>query len=462
MGTQEIENEATTPASEPDVAGAGGLAAEIVTTGTEILLGEIVDTNAAWIAQQLRDIGVNLYYKTTVGDNFGRISQVIAQAMARSHVVIVSGGLGPTVDDVTRHAIAAATACELKAHPDALAALKARFERLGVQMTENNLQQALIPDGATIIENPVGTAPGFIVETTRDGHTSAVIALPGVPREMKHLMAETVLPYLRKRAGNVGVISRRVLRTIGIGESMIDARLSELMHGNNPTVGLAAHTAQADVRITARGNTAEQAESMLDGLENEIRRRIGDHIYSTEPGQSIEEVVAMELGKRGAGLAVVEAQTRGAIVARLSAVAGGTVVRQGWSDAHATDQGETAGENGAGEGLQTAPPEVSQLLLQQGGAGPNKSEQVAAAARAGAQAAGAAIGLAVYSSPHGDNGVFGNEQGETVVAVYCEPGLSLSAGDVARTILLPYAAGDEYSLIRIGNQVLGLLWNLLK
>ena len=169
--------------------------AEIVTTGTEILLGDIVDTNAAWIAQQLREAGVNLYYKTTVGDNEPRVRGVIEQCMQRCDAIIVTGGLGPTVDDITRQAIAAATGRTLVLHEGALETLKPRFARFGSQMTENNLQQAYIPEDSILIENPVGTAPGFIVETER----CAVIALPGVPREMKQLMTATVLPYLRRK-----------------------------------------------------------------------------------------------------------------------------------------------------------------------------------------------------------------------------------------------------------------------
>lgn len=429
------------------VAPVGGLAAEIVTTGTEILLGEIVDTNAAWIAQQLRDIGVNLYYKTTVGDNFGRIVQVISQARSRSNVVIVSGGLGPTVDDVTRHAIAAAAGRELEMHPEALDALKARFARLGAQMTENNLQQALIPQGAILIENPVGTAPGFIVEAETDGHFSAVIALPGVPREMKHLMTETVLPYLRGRTGNVGVIARRVLRTIGIGESMIDDRLGELMHGQNPTVGLAAHTAQADVRITARGDSADAAEGMLDKLEAEIRRRIGDNIYSTVPGQSIEEVVSNELARHKATVAVVEQHAQGALAARLANIGGGEAVRQSWQD---EQQPDSPGD------LVTAWTRALRADAD------DKTVAALQLAQQAAEAAGAHVGIAILGSRGTDNGVYGQDGGQTAVAIYTTGALEIQGVERARTLLLPYGAGDEYSVIRIGNQALALLWNLLK
>ena len=293
--------------------------AEIVTTGTEILLGDIVDTNAAWIAQQLREAGVNLYYKTTVGDNEPRVRGVIAQSMQRCDAIIVTGGLGPTVDDITRQAIANATGRTLVLHEGALETLKQRFERFGSQLTENNIQQAYVPQDSILIENPIGTAPGFIVETER----CAVIALPGVPREMKRLMADTVLPYLRRKAGETGIIRRRILRTLGIGESTIDVILDDLMHAANPTTGLAAHTGQCDIRIAARAETAAEAEELLDRAEATIRQRMGEFIYSTTPGESYETVLVGKLlapaaERAGVTLAVVESNTRGALAERLA------------------------------------------------------------------------------------------------------------------------------------------------
>ncbi len=290
------------------------LSAEIVTTGTEILLGEIVDTNAAWIAQQLRDVGVNLYYKTTVGDNLKRVQSVITLCLSRSDIIIVSGGIGPTKDDITRQAIAEATGRPLVMHAGALETLKARFARFGAEMTENNLQQAMIPTGATLIENPVGTAPGFIVET----ESGTVIALPGVPREMKHLMLETVLPYLRERLDNEGIIRRRVLRTVGIGESTIDDRLSNFMTWANPTVGLAAHTAQCDVRITARASSATEADLMLDELEAAIRERIGEFVYSGTAEEPFATVVGRTLQLAGENVAILESNTAGNLAERLA------------------------------------------------------------------------------------------------------------------------------------------------
>jgi nicotinamide-nucleotide amidase len=288
------------------------LTAEIVTTGTEILLGDIVDTNAAWIAQQLRDAGVNLYYKSTVGDNEARIRGVVAQALGRSDVVIVTGGLGPTVDDVTRQAIAAATGRELLLDEDALRTLEARFARFGSPMTANNRVQAMIPAGATLIPNPMGTAPGFIVE---EGGR-AVIAVPGVPREMKAMLENTVLPWLRARTG-AAVIRRRILRTIGMGESAIDDLLGDLMHGANPTVGLAAHLGQVDVRIAARADDAGEADGLLDALEEQVRARLGNIVYSATPGEPFEAVVARALRDAGVHAVLLETNTGGNIAARL-------------------------------------------------------------------------------------------------------------------------------------------------
>ncbi|HMN28412.1 MAG TPA: CinA family nicotinamide mononucleotide deamidase-related protein [Caldilineaceae bacterium] len=409
---------------------ASGLKAEIITTGTEILLGEIVDTNAAWIAQQLREAGVNLYYKTTVGDNEARIREVVELGMSRSDVVICSGGIGPTVDDVTRQAIAKATGRPLILHEDALATLKERFARFGVAMTENNLQQAYIPEGALLIPNPVGTAAGFIVETER----STVLSVPGVPREMKHLMTETVLPYLRTRAGHTGIIRRRVLRTIGIGESMIDATLGQLMYGSNPTVGLAAHTAQVDVRITARAESAEAAEVMLDALETEVRRHLDRYIYSVTPGESYETVVVRRLQSAGATLSLLETNTRGTLAARIhSAVPEFDPLIGNWVAGESTIPASLVSHLPAGEPADLAAVEA----------------HAAAAATALQAESGATLALVLLGSAGADEGVYGRRSGETWLA------LASAAG--VKTTHCPFGGQDEYTLIRIGNQALGLL-----
>ena len=291
---------------------------ELVTSGTEILLGDIVDTNAAWIAQQLREIGVNLYYKTTVGDNEPRLRGVLEMALARSDVVLVTGGLGPTADDITRDAIANATGCPLERHLDIEENLRERFARWGYQrMSENNLRQALIPESATVLENPVGTASGFITFDRLHGRGGKVIAMPGVPREMKRMMADLVLPFLQDLTGGVGVIRRRILRTVGIGESSLDAELDDLMDSDNPTMGLAAHLGQADVRIAARAVSADEAEGLLDQMEEKVRAVIGNYIYSTTPEETVESVLAGLLQNADASVALLETVSGGAIAERM-------------------------------------------------------------------------------------------------------------------------------------------------
>lgn len=407
------------------------LNAEIITSGTEILLGDIVDTNAAWIAQQLREAGVNLYYKSTVGDNELRLRGVIELGMTRSDVIIITGGLGPTVDDITRDAIANATGCPLELHEGAISTLQARFARFGATMTDNNRQQALIPHGAILIENPVGTAPGFIVETTR----CAVIALPGVPREMKQLMADSVLPYLRARLGSQAVIRRRILRTFGIGESTIDHRLGELLRCSNPTVGLAAQTGQCDIRIAARAEDAATAEGLLDVIETEVRRELGEFIYSTVPGESYESVLVRQLQSAGVTLALLETNTRGALAARLSAAepAYNPLLKQ-----IVTDDESLPAMLGKAP---SSEPESHQML----------ASQSASWLRT---VSGATLGVALVGTSGADEGVFGRQAGATWLAI-------ADSKQVANTHIA-FGGQDDYTHVRIGNQTLATLRRWLK
>lgn len=280
--------------------------AEIIAIGTEILLGEITDTNSVFIARQLRDYGINLYYMTSVGDNRHRIADAIRIAMSRAQVVITCGGLGPTVDDMTRIAVADATGRELEFRQELLDQIAARFATFRVQMTENNRQQAYLPQGSIALENPVGTAPSFIVN-----HNEVdVISLPGVPREMKYLFTEKVVPYLRQKY-QLGVIKARVLKTAGIGESMLDSMIGrELLEGANPTVGLAAHSGQVDVRITAKADTVEEAMVSIARIEQELMGRIGKHVYGHDEDR-LERVLADNLKSVGKKIAIIEAGTGG-------------------------------------------------------------------------------------------------------------------------------------------------------
>jgi nicotinamide-nucleotide amidase len=286
--------------------------AEIISIGTEILLGEITDTNSVYIARALRDIGVNLYFMTSVGDNEQRITEAIRIALLRAQVVITTGGLGPTVDDVTRQAVARATNRELIFHQELLDNIAERFSGFRVNMTENNRRQAYLPQAALVIENPVGTAPSFIVEIGNN----IIISLPGVPREMKFLMIERVIPYMRERY-QLGVIKAHILRTAGIGESMLDDLIGEdLLQASNPTVGLAAHSGVVDVRITAKGDSPEEADRMIAEVEKQLRTRIGSYVFGTGD-ETIEHALINRLYARGIRLAVSETGIGGAISSRL-------------------------------------------------------------------------------------------------------------------------------------------------
>lgn len=295
------------------------LSGEIVTTGSELLLGQIVDTNAAWMAQRLNEIGIHLYYKSTVGDNEQRLSELLGTCIQRSEVVIVTGGLGPTADDITRQALARAVGVPLRPHEPTLEALRKRFSNWGTQMTANNSQQALLPEGAELVPNPVGTAPGIRVQSGE----CTLFALPGVPREMKRMMSDHVIPFLRELTGGQGVIQTRTLRTIGIGESMLDHELGDLLQSENPTVGLAAHTGQADVRITARGLDEIEADALLDGMEARVRQSVGQYVYSDRKDEDIGSHVADLLQGSGLKLLLMEQNTEGRIAERLRAASGG-------------------------------------------------------------------------------------------------------------------------------------------
>lgn len=260
--------------------------AEIITIGTEILLGEIQDTNTSYLARCLSGIGVDLFRTTSIGDNPGRIAQVINEAQARCDIVIMTGGLGPTVDDPTRQAVAQATDRVLEFHPDLWQKIQERFHRSGRTASENNRRQAYIPTGAVVIENPVGTAPSFLIETDR----CVLISLPGVPREMEYLVQNAVIPYLLDHFHLTGTIKVRVLHTASVGESQIDEKVGDLEELGNPTVGLLAYPGRTDIRIAVKADHDEEANKMLDLIAAEIYKRLGDAIYG-EDKQSLESVL---------------------------------------------------------------------------------------------------------------------------------------------------------------------------
>ena len=285
--------------------------AEIVMIGTELLLGEIVDTNAAMFAKALRDIGMDLLYKTTVGDNEDRIVGVLDIALDRSDVILTSGGIGPTVDDMTRQCVARATGRKLVYSKALENQIASRFRNFGREMADNNKRQAYIPEGAIPLENPMGTAPCFLSEDAKG--RGCVISLPGVPRELDYMLHKVVIPILIDRMGGSKITKVRVLRTCAVGESNIDRVIGDLMTESNPTVGLAAHAGQTDVRVTAKADTEEEADALIAPMEAELRKRLGVAIYGTGK-ETVAEVVGNLLRGEGLTIGVVDTLTDGQIV----------------------------------------------------------------------------------------------------------------------------------------------------
>jgi nicotinamide-nucleotide amidase len=286
--------------------------AEIITIGTEILLGEIVDTNTRYLARSLRSLGVDLYRTITIGDNTERIASAIHNSMERADIVITTGGLGPTVDDPTRDAVAKALGVETEFREDLWQQVVATIARYGRKPSENQKRQAYVPQGAIGIPNPVGTAPCFIFETSRN----AVISLPGVPNEMEYILHESVIPYLQKRFHLNEVIKVRVLHCAGLGEGMIDEKIADLEMLSNPTVGLAAHTGVVDIRIAAKAKSESEANAMIDSIEAQVRERLGDTVFGVDEDK-LEEVVLDMLAKRGLTITAIESGLGGLLARKI-------------------------------------------------------------------------------------------------------------------------------------------------
>ncbi len=286
---------------------------EIVTIGTELLLGEIQDTNSRFIARSLRDIGVDLYRLTTVGDNLNRITATLQEALMRADIVITTGGLGPTVDDPTRQAVANVFNVKLAYQEELWQQILERFSHYNRIPTENNKRQAFIPANSVAIPNQVGTAPAFYVELG----VKTLISLPGVPREMEYLMNTFVVEYLKQRYDlRDEIILPWVIHTISKGESSIDEIIGEMEILSNPTVGLLAHPGQTDIRVTAKAPSAGEAAAMMEPVLQEIRGRLKNYIYG-ENETTLEQAVANLLVESGTRVSIIESGTNGEIFGKL-------------------------------------------------------------------------------------------------------------------------------------------------
>ncbi len=302
--------------------------AEIIAIGTELLLGETADTNTRSIARVLRSLGIDLFHTQTIGDNAGRIAESIHQALERADIIITTGGLGPTVDDPTRQAIADAVGRPLEFHPELWDQITACIARYGRNPTENQKRQAYIPRDAIVIENPVGTAPAFVVEM----HSPAVnlgavdalkekviVSLPGVPREMETLLTEAVVPYLRKHFNLSSVLKIRTLHVSSLGEGAIDDQIGDLETLVNPTVGLAAHSGLVDIRLAAKAGSETEAEQMIAVVEKDLRTRLGENIFGADDS-NLEGVTLELLAQKGWTLACLETNLEGRLIKRLEQV----------------------------------------------------------------------------------------------------------------------------------------------
>lgn len=293
------------------------LKAEIITIGDELLYGSIVDTNAAYLGQRLTEIGIEPVWATTVGDDRERIRHALEQAVYRADEVLVTGGLGPTHDDITKDAIAEVTGRKLLFHEEILRQIEEMFSRRGIPMPESNRVQAFVPEGATVLDNPIGTAPGFMLTHER----ATIFIMPGVPREMVKMTEEQVLPILRKRAGG-RVILHRVLKTSGISESGLSEQIADLIAAATEIkVASLPQSTGINLRLTANAATHEEAKQRISALEAQIYERAGQHIYGTDE-DTIEQVVGRLLIERQATIAVAESCTGGLIADRLTDVPG--------------------------------------------------------------------------------------------------------------------------------------------
>jgi nicotinamide-nucleotide amidase len=301
---------------------------EVVAVGTELLLGQVVDTNSAWIGEQLALAGIDSHFQVKVGDNLARIVAALSDALGRSEAVVVCGGLGPTQDDITREALAQVMGVALRRDEALVDAIAAMFGARGRRMSDNNLRQADVPEGATVIPQRRGTAPGLICPVGEGG--KVMYAVPGVPSEMREMVARAIIPDLQRRSGTVATIRSRILRTWGLAESavaeVVAPRVEALELDGNPTIAfLASGMDGIKVRITAKGSDSQSVGARLDAEEAELRALLGDAVFGVDD-ETMETAVAELLRQCGLSLGLAESLTGGLVGARLTAVPGAS----GW------------------------------------------------------------------------------------------------------------------------------------
>jgi len=292
--------------------------AEIISVGTELLLGDVVDTNASYIAQSLALLGIDLFRKTVVGDNRERIARVFKEALERANLIIITGGLGPTEDDITKEAVCEVIGEELELNEEVFEKIKKRLGYPKRGTKEGMIKQALVPLSAKILPNPVGTAPGIILEK----EDKTVILLPGVPQEMRRMVKEGVVPYLRTKKGRAESIKSKVLKVVGMGESQVEKAILDLLEEqSNPTIALLAQRGEVHIRITAKFKERRLLEERIREVEERIRARLGDYIYGVDE-DTLEGKVASLLRRKNLTVSVAESCTGGLLSHRLTNIPG--------------------------------------------------------------------------------------------------------------------------------------------
>ena len=410
--------------------------AEILTIGTEILLGDLVDTNSAYLGGRLAALGVSVYRHTTVGDNAERITVALREAASRADLVITTGGLGPTSDDLTNQCLGEAAGREIVEYPEARRHVDDMFRRFGREPTPSNYKQALFPEGSKLIPNPVGTAMGAMLEL--DG--ALVATFPGVPGEMRRMFEDTLEPLIRERSE--GAIVSRTLWFTGIGESALAEQVQHLLDASDPTVAPLAGQGKVRLRITTRANTPEEAEEKITPVANEILARLGDY-YFGEDDETLESALGKLLTERGATLALAESCTGGLLAKRLTDGAGASAYFV---------EGLVTYSNESKEHLLEVP---NDLLVENGAV----SEPVAGAMAEGVRkVAGTDYGLSVTGVAGPDGGSEEKPVGLVFVGISDEEGteverLDLSAWRRSREAIRERSANRAFDLLR--HRILG-------
>lgn len=292
--------------------------AELVCTGTELLLGQILNGNARYLSERLSALGINVYFHTTVGDNEERISEAIMTALERADLVITTGGLGPTQDDITKETVAKILGLDMLCDDISLQKIESFFSRRGTSMPQVNRKQAFFPAGSIIIPNNMGTAPGAIVEYAG----KVIVILPGPPNENQPMFEEFVEPYLQKKTGQAKIIKSRILRLFGIGESTAQEKLNDIFQNqSNPSLAFNFKPAELHIRITAKAASHEEADNMMDETETLVRSRVGEYIFGVDD-QTLEMVVGKLLKEHNLTVSMAESCTGGMIATRLTEVPG--------------------------------------------------------------------------------------------------------------------------------------------